>query len=264
MLRFEHVSVEFEAGGGRVPALRDVRIDLWPGEFVTVVGPSGCGKTTLLNVAVGLQHPSAGVVYFHGEIQRGVNTRIGYVTQEDNLFPWRTALACTEFGMEVRGAPRSERRTRALQLLAAVGLHGFEHHYPHQLSGGMRQRVNIIRTLAYRPDVILMDEPFGSLDAQTRIRLQSQLLRLWDAERPTILFITHDLTEAIALADRVVLMSRRPGQVRAVHRVDLERPRDLHRIIMHPGFTALYEELWKTLREEVQGDEDAGEMMGWR
>jgi len=263
VLRFEHIAVEFETGGERLPALRDVNLDLWPGEFVSIVGPSGCGKSTLLNVAVGLQQPSTGAVYFHGEARRGVNTQIGYVTQEDNLFPWRTALACTEFGMEVRGVPREERRERARQLLAAVGLEGFEHYYRHQLSGGMRQRVNIIRTLAYRPDVILMDEPFGPLDAQTRIQLQYQLLQLWEEERPAILFVTHDLTEAIALADRVVIMGRRPGQVRAVHRVGLTRPRDLYRIVTYPEFPVLYAELWDMLRTEVQQDDGSRRTAGW-
>jgi NitT/TauT family transport system ATP-binding protein len=254
ILRLEGVSVAFEAEGGAVvQAVEGVDLDVGAGEFLTIVGPSGCGKSTLLNAIVGLVQPTAGRIYFKGQPWSGrVNTEIGYVTQEDNLFPWRTALGSVEFGMEVRGYPKRERRQRALALMEAVGLRGFERYYRHQLSGGMRQRANIIRTLAYRPEVILMDEPFGPLDAHTRILLQDQLLSLWSQERATVIFITHDLAEAITLSDRVAIMTRRPGRIRAVEAVDLPRPRDVFRLATQPAFRRLYDRLWDVLRSEVQ------------
>jgi NitT/TauT family transport system ATP-binding protein len=253
IVRLEDVSIQFESADGKpVQAVQDVSLDVAEGEFLCIVGPSGCGKSTLLNCIVGLVEPTSGTVHYKGRPWRGVNTEIGYVTQEDNLFPWRTALGSAEFGMEVRGFPKEERRRRAMQLMEAVGLAGFERHYRHQLSGGMRQRVNIIRTLAYRPEVILMDEPFGPLDAHTRIILQGQLLDLWQQERSTVVFITHDLSEAITLADRVAIMSRRPGRIRAVQPVDLPRPRDVFRLSTQREFRALYDAMWEILRAEVQ------------
>ncbi|MFZ5827927.1 MAG: ABC transporter ATP-binding protein [Bacillota bacterium] len=252
ILRLENVNMEFESDGNRVRALEDFTLDVRRGEFLTIVGPSGCGKSTVLNSIVGLLQPTHGTVFYKGQPHSGINTEIGYVTQEDNLFPWRTALGSVEFGMEVRGFPKEERRRRALELFEAVGLKGFETHYRHQLSGGMRQRVNIIRTLSYRPEVILMDEPFGPLDAQTRIILQDELLKLWQAEKATIIFITHDLSEAIAMADRVLVMSRRPGRVLALKEVKIPRPRDVYTISEDPEYQRLHEELWRILREEVR------------
>lgn len=252
ILRLENVNMEFRSDGKTVRALEDFTLDIRRGEFLTIVGPSGCGKSTVLNAIVGLLEPTHGTVYYKGKPHRGINTEIGYVTQEDNLFPWRTALGSVEFGMEVRGFPKEERRRRALELMEAVGLKGFENHYRHQLSGGMRQRVNIIRTLSYRPEVILMDEPFGPLDAQTRIILQDELLKLWQAEKATVIFITHDLSEAITLADRVLVMSRRPGRVLALKEVNIPRPRDVYTISEHPEYQRLHEELWKILRDEVR------------
>ncbi|MFZ5817338.1 MAG: ABC transporter ATP-binding protein [Bacillota bacterium] len=252
ILRLDKVSMEFESDGRTVRALEEFTLDVRRGEFLTIVGPSGCGKSTVLNSIVGLLEPTHGKVYYKGQPHTGINTEIGYVTQEDNLFPWRTALGSVEFGMEVRGFPKEERRRRALELIEAVGLKGFENHYRHQLSGGMRQRVNIIRTLSYRPEVILMDEPFGPLDAQTRIILQDELLKLWQAEKATIIFITHDLSEAIAMADRVLVMSRRPGRVLALKEVNIPRPRDVYSISENPEYQRLHEELWRILREEVR------------
>ena len=211
-------------------ALLETDLDITAREFLTIVGPSGCGKSTLTNVIVGLFTPSAGTVLFKGQNHEGVNRSIGYVTQADNLYPWRTLRQNVEFPLEVRNVPKAERRERVERLIHRVGLSGFEDCYPYELSGGMRQRANIVRTLVYDPEVILMDEPFGPLDAQTRLILQNQLLELWQEERKTVVFITHDLSEAVAMADRVVIMSARPGRIKAIERVPIPRPRDMFEI----------------------------------
>jgi NitT/TauT family transport system ATP-binding protein len=229
-----------------------VDLDIGEGEFVTIVGPSGCGKSTLLNLIVGLLRASAGRIDFRGAPIDGICTDIGYVTQKDNLFPWRTLVENVEVALEIRGVDRSERRRQAKELIERVGLRGFEDHYPHELSGGMRQRANIIRTLIYDPQLILMDEPFGPLDAQTRIVLQDELLKLWSTTKKTIVFITHDLIEAITLADRVVLMSSRPGRIKSIEQVNIARPRDVFKIHESERFRAVYEKLWRELRPEVK------------
>lgn len=253
-LRLESVSKTFHSRGGEVEAVRELSLEVPRGEFVTVVGPSGCGKSTLMNLIVGLVEPTSGTIYYDGRVVDGINTEIGYVTQDDNLFPWRTVLRNVEFGMEVRHFPAKERRERALRFMERVGLRGFEKHYPHELSGGMRQRANIIRTLCYNPKVILMDEPFGPLDAQTRLQLQAQLLDLWhEQEDTTIVFITHDLVEAIALADRVIVMTKRPGQIKKVYQVDLARPRDVYTLQFQEDFQKIYRDLWAVLETEVRG-----------
>jgi NitT/TauT family transport system ATP-binding protein len=251
LLSVEGVSKEFDSRGKRVRALDSVDLAVGEGEFVTIVGPSGCGKSTLLNLIVGLVRPSAGRILFRGRPVTGITPAIGYVTQRDNLLPWRTLAENVEIALELRGVPPDERRRRAAGLIERVGLHGFEDHYPHELSGGMRQRANIARTLIYDPALILMDEPFGPLDAQTRLLLQQQLLTLWSAARKTIVFITHDLVEAIALADRVVLMTSRPGRIKHVAPVPVPRPRRVDEIHTSPEFQATYERLWKELRPEV-------------
>ena len=248
------VSRVFRSERGDVVALSDVDLDVHEGEFVTMVGPSGCGKSTALNIIVGLLEASRGEVLFRGRPCPGINRDIGYVTQADNLFPWRTVLQNVMFGLEMRGiGNRAERRDRAMDLLDQVGLTGFHDHHRHELSGGMRQRVNIVRTLAYDPKVMLLDEPFGPLDAQTRLQLQDMLLRLWrQRQGTTVIFITHELTEAIALADRVVVMSARPGRVRETVPVDLPRPRDIFTIQTRPDFRAIYDRIWMQLAEEMK------------
>ena len=248
------VSRVFRAQRGDVTALADVNLDIKEGEFVTMVGPSGCGKSTALNIMVGLLEPSTGEMLFRGRSTRGINHEIGYVTQADNLFPWRTVLENVVFGLEMRGiGSRSSRRDTAMQLLHRVGLEGFHNHYRHELSGGMRQRVNIVRTLAYDPKVILLDEPFGPLDAQTRLQLQDLLLKLWrERSETTVVFITHELTEAIALADRLVVMSARPGKIREIVKVNLPRPRDIYTIHTDPQFRALYDQVWEHLADEMR------------
>lgn len=252
LLSIEGVRKEYQARGKRVVALESVDLDIREGEFVTIVGPSGCGKSTLLNLIVGLLRSSGGRIVFNGAAIDGICTQIGYVTQKDNLFPWRTLVENVEIALEIRGMARVSRRSQAEELIERVGLRGFEDHYPHELSGGMRQRANIIRTLIYDPELILMDEPFGPLDAQTRIVLQDELLKLWSTTKKTIIFITHDLIEAITLADRVVLMSSRPGRIKAIEQVSIARPRDVFKIHQSEQFRAVYENLWRELRPEVK------------
>ena len=251
LLSVEGVSKEYHVRGKKVLALDSIDLAVAQGEFVTVVGPSGCGKSTLLNLIVGLLRSSSGRILFRGDPINGICTKIGYVTQKDNLLPWRTLIENVEIALEIRGIENSARRQRAEELIGQVGLSGFEDHYPHELSGGMRQRANIIRTLIYDPELILMDEPFGPLDAQTRIVLQDQLLKLWLASRKTIVFITHDLVEAITLADRVVLMTSRPGRIKSIENVTIPRPRDVFQIHERPEFRSAYERLWQQLRPEV-------------
>ena len=233
-------------------ALLETDLQIHDREFLTIVGPSGCGKSTLMNLIVGLFPASTGEILYRGHSQTGVNRAIGYVTQADNLYPWRTLRKNIEFPLELRGVPAAQRRERSQHLIQRVGLAGFEESYPHELSGGMRQRANIIRTLAYEPEVILMDEPFGPLDAQTRLILQNQLLELWQEERKTIIFITHDLGEAVALADRVVVMSARPGRIKTIAPVPIPRPRDLFEIHADDRFRETYRALWMSLEEEVK------------
>ena len=262
LLSIENVRKEYQVRGKKVLALDSVDLTIAEGEFVTVVGPSGCGKSTLLNLIVGLMRSSMGRIVFRGAPIEGITTKIGYVTQKDNLLPWRTLIENVEIALEIRAIEKSARRVQAQDLIDQVGLGGFEDHYPHELSGGMRQRANIIRTLIYDPELILMDEPFGPLDAQTRIVLQDQLLKLWYASKKTIVFITHDLIEAITLADRVVLMSSRPGRIKSIEQIAIPRPRDVFKIHEDAQFRSAYERLWQQLRPEVTLSESAkGELI---
>jgi len=268
-VRFHEVYKAFIAQGraGRpLLALEEVSFAASAGEFISLVGPSGCGKSTCLNLLAGLTEPSAGLVEHHGTQVAGVNTKVGYITQDDNLLPWRSLLANVELGLEFRGVARGERRRRALEFIGLVGLGGFENHYPHELSGGMRKRAGIIRTLIHDSDVVLMDEPFGPLDAQTRVILQAELLKLWERTRPTVLFVTHDLVEAIALSDRILVFTSRPGTIKREYRVDLPRPRDVFHIHETPGFSDLYDALWSDIRAEIQraghGEVEAAEHVG--
>jgi NitT/TauT family transport system ATP-binding protein len=240
------------AGRRVMTALRDVNLGVRPGEFLTLVGPSGCGKSTVLNLFAGLTEASDGAVLHDGRPIRGINTRGGYVTQDDNLLPWRTTLGNVEIALELKGVPRGERRDKALAYLERVGLRGFEHHYPHELSGGMRKRVSIVRTLVDESvNVILMDEPFGPLDAQTRLVLQDELLQLWQGSGRTIVFVTHDLVEAIALSDRIAIFTRAPGTIKEIRDVPIPRPRDVFHIHEAPGFADVYDPLWNDLRAEI-------------
>jgi NitT/TauT family transport system ATP-binding protein len=260
-VRLADVYKAFIARGSRdkpLLALEDVTFSAQAGEFVSLVGPSGCGKSTCLNLLAGLDAPSSGSVEHHGRPVRGVNTQLGYITQDDNLLPWRTLLANVELGLEFKGVPADERRRRAQEFVDLVGLGGFEQHYPHELSGGMRKRAGIIRTLVYQSDVVLMDEPFGPLDAQTRVILQSELLKLWERSKPTVLFVTHDLVEAIALSDRILVFTSGPGTIKKEYRVELPRPRDVFHIHETPGFADLYDALWDDIRSEIERSRESG------
>jgi NitT/TauT family transport system ATP-binding protein len=234
-------------------ALDGVSLRVEEGEFCTIVGPSGCGKSTILNLLAGLTQATDGEVLYEGRQVRGVNTAVGYITQDDNLLPWRNLQANVELPLELRGVARGERANRARELIRRVGLVGFENHYPAELSGGMRKRASIVRTLIYDTPVILMDEPFGPLDAQTRVVLQDDLLALWEGARRTILFVTHDLVEAIALSDRVVVMGAAPGRIKHVYPVEIPRPRDVFHIHEAPGFDSIYDRIWADIREEILG-----------
>jgi NitT/TauT family transport system ATP-binding protein len=250
---FDQVYKAFVASNNEaILALEEVSFNVADGEFVSLVGPSGCGKSTCLNIIAGLTGTSAGEVWYRGEQVSGINTKVGYITQDDNLFPWRTLQANVEFALEVRGVSKRERRQRALEQIESVGLRGFENHYPHQLSGGMRKRAGIVRTLVYDSPVVLMDEPFGPLDAQTRVILQDELLKLWEKSRPSVLFVTHDLVEAIAMSDRIIVFTSRPGQIKSIYDVDLPRPRDVFRIHEVPGFAELHDALWRDIRAEIE------------
>jgi NitT/TauT family transport system ATP-binding protein len=244
-----------------VEALRGVSFEVRSGEFVAIVGPSGCGKSTALNAIASLISPEEAEVT--GKILAdGVDTRgragwdgsLGYVFQRDTLFPWRTVLQNVEAGLEIHGMKKAERRCHAQELIDLVGLKGFEDYFPHQISGGMRQRTSLIRTLAYDPQVILMDEPFGALDAQTRMILQAELIRIWSAQRKTILFVTHDLFEAITLAERVILFSKRPGTVDRICEVPFPNPRDPFELHGSREFAEFHAALWRTVSEQFRGD----------
>jgi NitT/TauT family transport system ATP-binding protein len=233
---------------GPTRALDRVSLAVNDGEFVSIVGPSGCGKSTMLNVIAGLLPPAEGGTCVAGIEGSGPGSRIGYMFQKDTLLPWATALENVCLPMDVKGA-RDWHKARALMQL--VDLAGFEAHYPRQLSGGMRKRVQLARLLAQDPEVLLMDEPFGALDAQTRLIIQEEFLKIWERQRKTVLFVTHDLQEAIALSDKVVLISARPGRVKATYPVDLPRPRQMENVLAHPRFMALFQEIWASLKQEV-------------
>jgi len=236
----------------RYTAVRDTTLVVQPGEFLSVVGPTGCGKSTLLNVAAGLLEPSAGIVRVHGERLTGINTRAGYLFQQEALMPWRNALENVIAGLEFRGVAADEAIARGQDWLKRVGLSGFGDRYPHQLSGGMRKRVSLAQTLILDPGLLLMDEPFSALDVQTRQLMENELLELWSANRKSVVFITHDLEEAISLSDRVVVLSAGPD-TRPIgeYRIDLPRPRDVAEIRLTPRFIELYSEIWHAMKEEV-------------
>ncbi len=225
--------------GAHVTAVRDVSLEVSEGEFVSIVGPSGCGKTTLLNIIAGFLPPSEGEILLDGRAVRGPGPDRGFVFQSFALFPWRTALENVTFGPKMRGVPREERLKIGREYLALVGLAGAEGRYPTELSGGMQQRVGVARALANSPDLLLMDEPFASVDAQTRMTLQEMLTRIWQERRPTILFVTHDVEEAVFLANRVIVLSSGPGRVVGELSVQLPRPRHWARLVEDSDFKAL-------------------------
>src|SRR5436190_16520591 len=252
-IALDDVTVAFRLAAARVyTAVAQARLSVAHGEFVAIVGPTGCGKSTLLNVAAGLLRPVSGAVQIFDRPLAGLNRDAGYLFQADALFPWKTAIDNVAIGLEIAGAPRALALERAQGWLSAVGLGAFGNRYPHMLSGGQRKRVSLAQVLIRDPKILLMDEPFGPLDAQTRQIMGNLLLQLWSAERKAVLFVTHDLEEAIALADRVVIMSAGPhARIIGDWRVPLSRPRDISEVRMEEDFHALHREIWSVLKDEV-------------
>jgi NitT/TauT family transport system ATP-binding protein len=254
-LLLDHVTCAFasrEKTGKRYTAVKDATLTVAAGEFVSVVGPTGCGKSTLLNVAAGLLQPSSGHVRVLGAPLSGINRRAGYMFQAESLMPWRNARDNVLAGLQFAGVPEDESRRRADEWLGRVGLSGFETRYPHELSGGMRKRVALAQMLILDPEIMLMDEPFAALDVQTRQLMENELLELWSADRKSVMFITHDLEEAIALSDRVIVLSAGPA-TRPIGEfiIDLPRPRDVNEIRMTPRFVELHSDIWRVMKDEV-------------
>jgi len=252
-VRFRGVAIDFAlARGGRYPAVAATDLSVGAHEFVAIVGPTGCGKSTLLNAAAGLLQPSSGSVSVFGTPLVGLNTEAGYLFQQDAVMPWKTALDNVAIGLDIAGVARDEARNRARAWLKRVGLSAFADRYPHQLSGGQRKRVGLAQVLIRDPKILLMDEPFGPLDAQTRQIMGNLLLELWAGDRKAVLFVTHDLEEAIALADRVVIMSAGPAaRILGDHAIDLARPRDAADVRLSPRFHELHKAIWAELKTEV-------------
>ena len=260
LLEVRGLAKRFPTRHGREPSpwvIKDLSFTVTDGEFLTVIGPSGSGKTTLLNMIAQIDTASGGEILFAGDaiggldpkaLKPGLDRRVGYVTQDDNLLPWRTTIDNVLFPLEVQGRLDDQGRARAETLVKAVGLSGYERYYPHELSGGMRKRTSLIRTLVYDPPVILMDEPFAAVDAQTRTQLQEDLLRLWEMGRKTIIFVTHDIAEAVALGDRTLVLTRQPTRIAAEHRIPFTRPRNVKDIFALQGFAQVYERI----RAEIQ------------
>jgi NitT/TauT family transport system ATP-binding protein len=252
------VAVSFRlADGSFYPAVERISLAVGGGEFVAIVGPTGCGKSTLLNVAAGLIAPSAGRVEIFGAHLEGLNRQAGYLFQAEALFPWKTALENVAIGLETAGKGRAEARERAQAWLSRVGLADFGARYPHMLSGGQRKRVGLVQVLIRDPKILLMDEPFGPLDAITRLGLQQELLNLWEEQKGTLVFVTHDLNEAIYLADQVVVMSEGPGTVRRVLPVPFERPRTIGSLIESPEFSEHYNDLWSLFKSDTKTSDAA-------
>src|SRR5438067_896730 len=237
--------------GGVYTALRDLNLTVEPGEFCAVVGPTGCGKSTTLGLISGLEPPSEGEVDVFGRPVKGIAGGLGYMFQTDAVFPWKTVLEDVAAGPRYRGMSHREARVKARDWITRVGLAGFEDRYPYQLSGGMRKRVALAQSLINGPRILLMDEPFSALDVQTRSLMENELLALWAASSASVVFVTHDLEEAISLSDRVFVITAGPGTVKATYKVDLPRPRNVAEIRFQPRFAEIYEEIWKDLKDEV-------------
>jgi len=252
-IRLDHVTKRFPLGlDGGFTAVEDVSLEVQAGEFVAVVGPSGCGKSTLLGMISGLLSPTTGRILVEGEEVTGINKKLGYLFQRDALLPWKSIRDNVALPLLFRGWEARRARAQAGEWIQRVGLTGFEGYHPHQLSGGMRKRASLATTMVYQPDIILMDEPFAALDVQTRNLMENDLLEIWAQERKTVLFITHDLEEAIALSDRVVVLTASPGRVKGAYDIPLGRPRTVTEVRFHPAFGPLYESMWKDLKDEVR------------
>jgi NitT/TauT family transport system ATP-binding protein len=251
-VELKHVARRFVTPNGEIlSALEDFDLTIAPGEFFAIVGPTGCGKSTTLGLIAGLAKPQAGEVTLFDAPVDGVDRRVGFVFQQDAVFPWRSVLGNVMAGPLFRGVPRDKAESTARDWIARVGLKGFEEHHPHQLSGGMRKRVALAQTFINNPQVLLMDEPFSALDVQTRELMQEELLQLWAQAKSAVLFVTHDLDEAILLADRVAVLTTRPARVKSVHTIDLPRPRDVAKLRYDEKFIAIARSISDDLREEV-------------
>ncbi|MCW5730338.1 MAG: ABC transporter ATP-binding protein [Alphaproteobacteria bacterium] len=251
LIRFANVSKRFSLEGGEMTAVSDVSLDVRGGEIITLVGPSGCGKSTLLNMTAGLFQPSEGTVFYEGKILSGLNHQVGYMTQSDHLLPWRTVFGNIVAPLEIRRMGKAAARERVESLLETVGLQGFGGSYPNQISGGMRKRTALARLLAYDPQTLLMDEPFGALDALLRLRLQVELRVLARRLQKTVLFVTHDLEEAVALGDRCAVFSARPGRIISIVTIPLPEDRDLMQLRYNSDFTRTCADLWSLLSSEL-------------
>src|SRR3977135_2257984 len=253
MISLSDAGKQLSARGKTLRALEPLTLDIERQEFVAVVGPSGCGKSTILNLIAGLLRPSEGTVTYDGVEVTRPNVRVGYLTQKDTLLPWRNVRDNVGLALElkIRRTSRRDASARVATMIDLVGLKGFERHYPGELSGGMRKRAALARTLIYEPETLLMDEPFGARDARLRLLMMDQLQRLTQARRIAVVFVTHDLGEAITLADRVMIMSARPGRIRKIRAIALPRPRDVFKLRFTAEFAQLYEELWNELKDEV-------------
>jgi NitT/TauT family transport system ATP-binding protein len=253
IIELKQVSKAFNTRGSTVLALDTIDLAVREHEFVALVGPSGCGKSTVLNMLAGLMMPSSGEVNYRGAPVHGANRRVGYMTQKDTLLPWRTVEDNIGIALELRcrATERANSAARLRQIIELVGLKGFEKHYPSEISGGMRKRAALARMLIYEPETLLLDEPFGALDAQLKIIMQQELLRITRIRNMTVVFVTHDLAEAITLADRVVVFSGRPGHIRAERQVNAVEPRDVVGMRFTPQFGALSEDLWNELKDDV-------------
>jgi len=248
----------FSARGTQIVALSDINLNVAEHEFISMVGPSGCGKSTLLNMVAGLLQTTAGQILYKGHIVKGPNTYVAYMTQKDTLLPWRNVIDNVGVPLELscRFTSKGNRVARVQELLGSVGLTGFEKHYPSELSGGMRRRVALARTLIYDPETLLMDEPFGSLDAQLKLVMQDELLRIWERTQKTVIFVTHDLGEAIAVSDRVIVFTGRPGTIKIDLRIDLPRPRDVFQMRFTKRFGEIHEYLWQNIKDEIAKGEE--------
>jgi NitT/TauT family transport system ATP-binding protein len=242
----------FQLVGTAIEAVRDVSFSVRRGEFVALLGPSGSGKSTILNMIATLVKPSSGQILIDGTpvVPGQATPDVGYVFQRDTLFPWRTVADNIGYGLQLAGVPDAERKARIAACVAQAGLHGFEQAYPSALSGGMRQRAALMRTLVVEPQILLMDEPFGALDTHTKIDMHDVLLRIWEREQQTVLFVTHDLGEALTLADRIILFSARPGRIKDIFEVDFARPRDAVKVRETPRYAELFQHIWHSLGEE--------------
>jgi len=252
MIELRHISKTFHKRDETVDAVRDIDMTIRQKEIIAVIGPSGCGKSTLLNMIAGLYRPSGGAVVYKGKTVTDVNTDVGYMTQKDNLLPWRTVEDNIAFPLELAGAGKNERLARAAEAIKHVGLDGFERRFPHELSGGMRKRACLARMLLYGAETALLDEPFAALDAQLKLAMHDLLLRLAAEAGQTVMLVTHDLMEAVTLADRVFVCTRRPATIAYEQRIDLARPRDVLNVRFTNGFKHLYDALWERLRVEYQ------------